>query len=93
MYITCDVTYARVVDSKGKINAYLDDTPILAYAQETMDVNCSLRLVHNGFGEDAYGIGLKKDSWLKVRTRTLVNSFPGRHINSNCKLVSILLKI
>ena len=50
----------------GKIDAFLDDTPILAYAKETMDVECKLRLVNNGFGEDAYGIGLPKGSWLKV---------------------------
>ena len=49
----------------GNIHAYLGDTPLLAYAQETMDVNCSLRIV--GFGEDAYAVALPKHSWLLVR--------------------------
>ena len=48
------------------IDAYLDDTPILEYARTTMDAKCTLRLVGEGFGEDGYGIGLPKGSWLKV---------------------------
>ena len=51
----------------GTIDAYLDDTPVVEYARSTMDAKCQLRLVGNGFGEDAYGIGLPKNSWLKVR--------------------------
>ena len=48
------------------LDAYLDDTPVLQYAALTTDYKCQLRLVENGFGEDAYAIGLQKDSWLKV---------------------------
>lgn len=50
----------------GTINAYLDDTPVLEYARTTMDAKCQLRLIGDGFGEDGYGIGLPKASWLKV---------------------------
>ena len=48
------------------MDAYLDDTAVLEYARITMDVKCLLRLVGEGFGEDGYGIGLPKGSWLKV---------------------------
>ena len=50
----------------GTIHAYLDDTPILEYARSTMDAKCQLRLVGKGFGEDGYGIGLPRGSFLKV---------------------------
>lgn len=50
------------------LHAYLDDTSILEYARTTMDAKCMLRIVGHGFGEDGYGIGLPKGSWLKVTT-------------------------
>jgi len=49
-----------------KIDAYLDDTPILEYARTNLDAKCQLQLVGRGFGEDSYAIGLPKNSWLKV---------------------------
>ena len=53
-------------DRDETIDAYLDDTPVLEYARTSLDVECKLRLVGKGFGEDAYGIGLPKNSWLEV---------------------------
>ena len=52
--------------SDGSLDAYLDDTPIVEYVRTGIDVECLLRLVGTGFGEDAYGIGLPKKSMLKV---------------------------
>ena len=54
----------------GSINAYMDDSPIMEYVRTTIDAECVLRLVRSGFGEDAYGIGLPKNSILKVDTCT-----------------------
>ena len=51
----------------GTIDAYLDDTPIAEYVRTAIDVKCQLRLVGSGFGEDAYGIGLPRNSLLKAR--------------------------
>ena len=53
------------------IDAYLDDTPILEYARATMDNTCVLKLVGQGFGDDGYGIGMEKNSWLKVRIHSV----------------------
>jgi len=50
----------------GSLVAYMDDSPIVEYVRTTMDAKCQLRLVRSGFGEDAYGIGLPKNSILKV---------------------------
>jgi len=44
----------------------MDDSPIVEYVRTTMDAKCQLRLVRSGFGEDAYSIGLPKNSILKV---------------------------
>ena len=44
----------------------MDDSPIAEYVRTTMDAKCKLRLVRSGFGEDAYAIGLPKNSNLKV---------------------------
>ncbi len=60
------VLYLNYIFRNDSIDAYLDDTPILEYARQTMDSKCILRLVGQGFGEDGYGIGLPKGSWLKV---------------------------
>ncbi|CAH1776022.1 unnamed protein product [Owenia fusiformis] len=49
----------------GKIDAYLDDTPVLEYARATMDNDCKLKMVGQGFGDDGYGIGLQKNSWIQ----------------------------
>jgi len=48
------------------MDAYLDDTPLIEYARTSMDSKCELRLIGKGFGEDAYAIGLQKNSWLTV---------------------------
>jgi len=53
-------------DRSGSITAYMDDSPIIEYVRTTMDAKCELRLVRSGFGEDAYSIGLPKNSMLKV---------------------------
>ena len=58
----------HVVSRNETIDAYLDDSPVLEYARTTMDAKCQLRLVGKGFGEDGYGIGLPKGSFLKVFT-------------------------
>jgi len=51
----------------GSLHAYMDDSPIVEYVRTTIDAKCQLRLVRSGFGEDAYGIGLPKNSNFKVR--------------------------
>jgi len=48
----------------------MDDSPIVEYVRTMMDAKCQLRLVRSGFGEDAYGIGLPKNSNLKVSDGT-----------------------
>jgi len=64
----CAVTRFRsgLDDRDGSLDAYMDDSPIVEYVRTTMDAKCQLRLVRQGFGEDAYGIGLPKNSNLKV---------------------------
>lgn len=57
------------VFSGGNLSVYIDDLPILEYARESMDGECKMRLVTEGFGDDAYAIGLPKNSFLKVRNK------------------------
>jgi len=63
------------------ISAYMDDSPIVEYVRTTMDVKCNLRLVRSGFGEDAYSIGLPKNSILKVGARRVEYLHPARPSN------------
>ncbi|ELT90372.1 hypothetical protein CAPTEDRAFT_24092, partial [Capitella teleta] len=62
---TLPIRSALALLGNGTFAAYLDDTPVLEYAISTMDAQCTLRLVGEGFGEDSYGIGLPAYSWLK----------------------------
>jgi len=55
-----------MVDRNRSIDAYMDDSPIAEYVRTTMDDKCELRLIRSGFGQDSYGIGLPKNSNLKV---------------------------
>ncbi|OWF44765.1 Glutamate receptor ionotropic, NMDA 3A [Mizuhopecten yessoensis] len=50
----------------GQLDAYLGDYPILEYARGNLDPKCQLRLLSQTFGEDGYGIGIAKDSPLKI---------------------------
>ena len=51
---------------KGKLDAYLGDYPILDYARAHLAPSCELKLVSKIFGDDQYGLGLPKESPLKV---------------------------
>ncbi|XP_052828388.1 glutamate receptor ionotropic, NMDA 3A isoform X2 [Octopus bimaculoides] len=50
----------------GKLDAYLGDYPILDYARAKLDPNCQLKLVGQTYGEDGYGIGLPKNSTIRI---------------------------
>ena len=54
---------------KGKLDAYLGDYPILDYARAHLAPSCELKLVSKIFGDDQYGLGLPKESPLKVSHR------------------------
>ncbi|XP_064626113.1 glutamate receptor ionotropic, NMDA 3A-like [Lineus longissimus] len=51
--------------TSGEIDAYLDDTPVLTYAKNTLDSKCVLRMAGRQFGADGYGLGFKKNSPLE----------------------------
>ena len=51
----------------GRLDAYLGDYPILDYARAHLAPSCELKLVSKIFGDDQYGLGVPKDSPLKVR--------------------------
>lgn len=51
---------------KGKLDALLGDYSILDYARAHLAPSCELKLISKLFGEDRYGLGLPKDSPLKV---------------------------
>lgn len=56
---------------KNKLDALLGDFPILDYARAHLAPSCELKLISKLFGEDRYGLGLPKDSPLKVRIMCL----------------------
>ena len=52
--------------STEKYDALLGDYPILDYARAHLAPSCELKLVSKVFGDDQYGLGLPKNSPLKV---------------------------
>lgn len=74
--IKCDFAICSSIQNyicrDGKLDAYLGDYPILDYARAKLDPNCQLKLVGQTYGEDGYGIGLPKNSTIRVSISIIV---------------------